>query len=378
MKQLNRILITIGGMILVIGVLATIKGLQIGRMVAQGKEFVPPPESVTVAQVRDDSWETLRTTVGSLQAVQGVMVAAEIPGRVTRIAFESGTRAAAGQLLVQEDISAELAQERVAQSELDLARKNFERAKGLLPAKVISKSTFDDSQSRFETASAQLDNIRAAIEKKTVTAPFAGRLGIRQVNLGESLEAGQPIVSLQSLDPIFVNFLLPQQQMADLKKGLPVRVTTDALAGREIQGMITAVNSEVDSATRNIRVQATVKNTDEALRPGMYVNVAVVLPGKKQVLAIPATAVLYAPYSDSVFVVEEKKNEDGVSSGKVVRQQFVQLGEKRGDFIAVRSGLKPGESVVSTGVFKLRNGQAVVVNNSVAPKFQLAPRPDEG
>jgi len=330
-----------------------------------------------VASVRSDSWETTLTAVGSLQAVQGVMAAAELPGRVTRIEFESGTKVAQGQLLVQQDISEELAQERAAQSELDLTRKNYERAKGLLPDKVISRSSFDDSKAQFEKAVANLDTIRAAIEKKTIRAPFTGRLGIRQINLGESLEAGQAIVSLQSLSPIFVDFLLPQQQITQLSKGLAVRVTTDALKGKNIPGVITAVNSEVDSATRNIRVQATLKNEDEALRPGMYVNVEVVLPEKKPVLVIPVTALLYAPYSDSVFVVEENDKE-GNDAGKMVRQQFVRPGEKRGDFIAVETGLKPGESVVSTGVFKLRNGQAVVVDNSVSPEFKLEPRPEEG
>jgi len=377
MKNFKRILITAAGLILIVGGLATIKALQIGRMVAQGEEFVEPPETVTVASVRSDSWETTLTAVGSLQAVQGVMAAAELPGRVTRIEFESGTKVAQGQLLVQQDISEELAQERAAQSELDLTRKNYERAKGLLPDKVISRSSFDDSKAQFEKAVANLDTIRAAIEKKTIRAPFTGRLGIRQINLGESLEAGQAIVSLQSLSPIFVDFLLPQQQITQLSKGLAVRVTTDALKGKNIPGVITAVNSEVDSATRNIRVQATLKNEDEALRPGMYVNVEVVLPEKKPVLVIPVTALLYAPYSDSVFVVEENDKE-GNDAGKMVRQQFVRPGEKRGDFIAVETGLKPGESVVSTGVFKLRNGQAVVVDNSVSPEFKLEPRPEEG
>ena len=376
MKRYQRILITIGGLILLVGVMSTIKGLQIGRMVAQGKANVAPPETVTAEQVLDDLWETLLTAVGSLQAVQGVTVAAELPGRVTQIAFEPGTAVAAGQLLVRQDISAEQAQERAAQSVLDLALKNFDRAKAMLPEKVISRSTYDDRKAAYETAAAQLDNIRAAIEKKTIRAPFAGRLGIRQINLGESLEAGQPVVSLQSLDPIFVNFLLPQQEISRLQKDLAIRVTTDALRERSIDGMITAINSEVDSTTRNIRVQGLLKNPDEALRPGMYVNVAVVLPEKKRVLAIPATAVLYAPYSDSVFVVEDKPMDEGAVAGKVVRQQFVKLGEKRGDFIAVRAGLKPGETVVSTGVFKLRNGQAVVVDNSVSPEFKLNPEPD--
>lgn len=377
MKKYKRIVITIAGLILAVGGLTTIKGLQIGRMIAQGEAFVAPPETVTAAQVQNDTWETVLTAVGSLQAVQGVTVSAELPGRVTRIAFEPGTTVTAGQLLVQQDVSSELAQERAARSGLDLALKNFKRAEALLPEKVISKSIYDDRKAAYDTAVAQLDNIRAAIEKKTIRAPFTGRLGIRQVNLGESLEARQAIVSLQSMNPIFVNFLMPQQQMSRLEKDLAVRVTTDALPGRSVEGVITAVNSEVDSATRNIRLQATVKNSDNALRPGMFVNVAVVLPENRPVVAIPVTAVLYAPYGDSVFVVEDAPGDEHNTAGKVVRQQFVQLGETHGDFIAVRSGVTPGETVVTTGVFKLRNGQAVVVDNTVSPEFRMEPQPDE-
>jgi membrane fusion protein (multidrug efflux system) len=194
------------------------------------------------------------------------------------------------------------------------------------------------------------------------------------VNLGQILNEGNAIVSLQSLDPIFVNFSLPQQQLAQIQPGLTVRVTTDVLPGRVIDGKITAINPAVDAATRNIQVQATAENPQEQLRPGMFVNVAVVLPAQDKVLAIPATAVLYAPYSDSVFVVEEKKSEQNSPPGKSVRQQFVRLGEKRGDFIAVSSGLKGAETIVSTGVFKLRNGQAVVVDNTLAPEFKLMPK----
>jgi membrane fusion protein (multidrug efflux system) len=381
MKKFKPLLITILCLIVVVGILVTIRGLQIGRMVAQGKALVPPPETVTAAPVIASTWESLLTAVGSLQAVQGVTVSAELAGRVTRIAFESGTRVDAGNLLVQLDISAELAQQQAAQSDLLLARKNFDRASALLADKIISKSSFDDSKASYDRAVAQLDNIRAAIAKKTIKAPFGGRLGIRQINLGETLTVGQPIVSLQSLDPIYVNFHLPQQQLTDIRKGLPVRVTTGASDGRKIPGTITAINSEVDSASRNIRVQATLGNQEEALRPGMYVEVAVVLPARNPVLAIPATAVLYAPYSDSVFVVEEnlvEENKEGkaAAAGLVVRQQFVELGEKQGDFVAVHSGLKPGETVVSTGVFKLRNGQSVVVDNSISPEFRMAPDPD--
>lgn len=372
----KRIFITVLGLIVMVVVLVGIKGLQIGSMMAHGKQFVPPPEIVTTATVKADSWETLITAVGTLEAEQGVTVTAELSGKVTSIDFESGTTVAAGDLLVQQDTSSETAQLRSAEATATLAKMNLERSEQLRPAKAISQSDLDNAVAQFKQAGAQVDNIRAIIAKKTIRAPFAGRLGIRQINLGQVINEGQAIVSLQSLNPILVNFLLPQHRLAQLQPALTVRITADALPGRVITGNIIATNPDVDAATRNIRVQAQVDNPQEQLRPGMYVNVAVVLPTPNEVLAIPATSVLHAPYSDSVFVVEEQ-GEDQDPPGKVVRQQFVRLGEKRGDFVAVTSGLNRNEVVVSTGVFKLRNGQSVVVDNKLAPEFKLDPKPTE-
>ncbi len=369
----KRIIFTIVGLLVLIGVLGGIKSLQILRMSAQGKQFVPPPETVTAFEVHPDSWESLLTSVGSLEAVQGVMVTAELKGKVEDIGFKPGAMVRAGDLLVQQDISSETAQLRASEASAALAKITLERIRKLLTEKTVSQSQYDNADAQYKQAEAQLDTIRSAISKKTIRAPFAGRLGIRLINLGQILNEGDAIVSLQSLDPIFVNFSLPQQQLAQIQPGLTVRVTTDVLPGRVIEGKITAINPAVDAATRNIRVQATAANPQERLRPGMFVNVAVVLPTKEKVLPIPATAVLYAPYSDSVFVVEEKKSEKNSRPGKIVRQQFLRLGEKRGDFIAVSSGLKEGETIVSTGVFKLRNGQAVVVDNTLAPEFKIMP-----
>ena len=369
----KRVILTIVGLLVLIGILGGIKGLQIFRMTAQGKQFVPPPETVTAFEVHPDSWESLLTSVGSLEAVQGVMVTAELKGKVENIAFEPGAMVRTGDLLVQQDISSETAQLRASEASVALAKLTLERIRKLLKEKTVSQSQYDNADAQYKEAAAQLDTIRSAISKKTIRAPFAGRLGIRLINQGQILNEGDAIVSLQSLDPIFVNFSLPQQQLAQVRSGLSVRVTTDVLPGRVVEGKITAINPAVDAATRNIRMQATAANPQEQLRPGMFVNVAVVLPAREKVLPIPATAVLYAPYGDSVFVVKEKKIEKNSRPIKTVHQQFVRLGEKRGDFIAVSSGLKEGETVVSTGVFKLRNGQAVVVNNSLAPEFKLMP-----
>lgn len=377
MPMTKRIIHSIVGLIVVIGVLAGIKALQIGKMIVHGEQYVPPPQPVNTAAVHRESWQSLLTSVGSLEAVQGVMVTAELTGKVVHIAFESGTMVQAGDLLVQQDISSEKAQLRGAEAVRDLAKVNLERLSKLLTDEAISQSQYDDAAAKFKEDAAQVDNIQAIIAKKTIRAPFAGRLGIRLVNLGQTLNEGEEIVSLQSLEPIFVNFLLPQQQLPQIQRGLRVQVTTDALPGQIIEGEVTAINPQVDSSTRNLRVQATVANSQERLRPGMFVKVAVLLPVQEKVLAIPATALLYAPYGDSVFVVEEKKSEKDGQSGKILRQQFVRLGEKRGDFVSVVSGLKEGETVVSTGAFKLRNGQAVVVDNTLAPEFKLIPNPAE-
>jgi membrane fusion protein (multidrug efflux system) len=371
----KRIIFTIIGLLIIIGILGGIKGLQIDRMIAQGSQSVLPPETVTTSVAQKDSWESRLTAVGSLAAVQGVTVTAELTGKVVRIAFEPGTKVNAGDLLVQQDTSSEEAQLRAAEAVVELAKRNLERLKKLLDRRTIAQSQYDDAEAKYKEGVAQADAIRAAIAKKTIRAPFAGRLGIRLVNLGQILNEGEPIVSLQSINPIFVNFSLPQQQLARVQPGLTVRVTSDALPGLVIEGKVTAINPEVDAATRNIRIQATVANRQERLRPGMFVNVAVVLPASEDVLAVPATAVLYAPYSDSVFVVEEKQSENNKQPGLVVRQQVVQLGERRGDLVAVVSGLEAGETIVSTGAFKLRNGQAVVVDNTLAPEFKLAPAP---
>ncbi|MGB5615436.1 MAG: efflux RND transporter periplasmic adaptor subunit [Desulfobacterales bacterium] len=375
--MIKRIIITIVGLMIVVGILGGIKGLQIERMIAQGKQFSPPPEPVTTAVARKETWESFLTSVGSLEAVQGVIMTAELPGKVEHIEFEPGTKVKVGELLLQQDISAETAQLRAAEATLTLAKIELDRRRKLLSQKTISRSEYDNAEAQFKQAAAQADTIRAAVKKKTIRAPFDGRLGIRLVNVGQVLKEGDAIVSLQLIDPIFVNFSLPQQQLAQVKTGLIVQVTTDALPGQVVDGKITAINPQVDTATRNIQMQATVANPEERLRPGMFVNVAVVLPARKDVLAIPATAVLYAPYSDSVFVVEEKKDEKNGQSGQVVRQKFVRLGEKKGDYVAIVSGLEEGDTVVSTGVFKLRNGQSVVINDTVTPEFKLNPEPEE-
>src|SRR5512141_487410 len=368
----KRILFAILGVLIVIGVLAGIKFLQIRTMVEHGKKAVPPPDTVSTVTARSESWDTSLSAVGSLTAVQGVTVAAELSAKVVEIAFEPGVKVKRGDLLIRQDTSVEEAQLPGAEAQVTLTQSVLARDVEMLKEKIISQADYDAAVAGNRQAKALVETLRATIAKKTIRAPFGGRLGVRQVNLGQTLREGDPIVTLQTLDPIFVNFALPQQELFRLRTGLPVRVTSDASPGLTITGRITTVNPLVDAETRNVQLQATVANPEEKLRPGMFVNTAVGLPVRTKVTAIPATSVLYAPFGDSVFVVEDDKQGKG---GKVLRQRFVRLGERRGDFIAVTDGLKEGETIVSTGVFKLRNGQPVVVDNKLAPEFRLAPKP---
>jgi len=372
--KIKTVLLSIAGILLVVGLLAGTKVLQISTLINQKKTATLPPEVVTSFQAKEQQWESLVTSVGSLEAVQGVTITAEVSGKVTNIAFEPGTKVKAGDLLLQQDIAAETAQLRSAEAAVDLARITLERSKKMLATKVVAESNYDNAEASLKQAQAQADGIRAAIAKKTIRAPFSGRLGIRLVNIGQIIKEGEPIVSLQNMDSIYVNFLVPQQQLPLIRLGYAVRLSSDGLPpGRMLEGTVTAINPDVDAASRNIRIQATVTNALEELRPGMFAQVTVVLPESKPVLTVPATAVLYAPYSDSVFLVEEAKE----GGGKVVHQQFVRLGERRGDFVAVTSGLKPEQTLVSTGAFKLRNGQSVVVDNTLSLEFKLAPQPKD-
>ena len=376
MKLFARITIAIVGLLVIVGALGAAKGLQIKQMIAHGESYDPPPQTVSAAPIELATWEETIQAVGTLTAVKGLGVKAELSGKIVRIGFKSGTRVKAGQLLVQQDVSIEKAQLRVAVSERDLAQKELARIQTLYKRKVVPTSQIDALRSRLEQATAQVELIRANIAKKSVKAPFSGRLGIRRVNLGEVIMPGQSIVALQSLESIYVTFQLPQQYLDNLKKGLVVRVKSDSLGDQTLEGKISALNADVDSETRNIEVQALLSNRDERLRPGMYASVVVVLPVEKRVLTVPATAINFAPYGDSVFLVE-KSDENADSGQLVLREQFVQLGERRGDYVVVVNGVNPGQQVVTTGVFKLRNGESVIVDNSKAPAFETSPRPED-
>ncbi|SFJ45913.1 membrane fusion protein, multidrug efflux system [Desulfomicrobium apsheronum] len=372
--MIKKIFIAILLVAVVAGVLAGIKAMQIRAMIAQGESFFMPPAVVSSVNASSALWDTVFTAVGSVTAVQGVTMTAEIPGKVVRIDFESGDRVKAGDVLVQLDISEEAARLRALEATENLARLNLRRIESLVAQRSTAKSEYDAALAEHRQILAQMDALRAVIAKKTIRAPFQGALGIRQINLGQNLGDSDVIVSLQHLDRVHVEFALPQQQVGAVLPGATVRVTSDALPGQTIEGRLSAVEPLADSATRTVRMQAELANSEEILRPGMFVNVAVVLPEKRELVLIPATAVLYAAYSDSVFIVEPAQGNG--TEGLVLRQQFVTLGERRGDFVAVARGLAPGQTVVSTGVFKYRNGQSVVVDNSLAPEFNISPTPE--
>jgi membrane fusion protein, multidrug efflux system len=365
--------VAVGGLTALIIMLVGIKVLQIGKMMSTPR--VMPPTMVSSVTVKEEDWAPVLSAVGSISAVQGAVVSAELGGVVSQVAFENGSTAKKGDLLVQLDASAEEAQLHTAEADLNLARADLERSRELVGRKVISKAEIDAAESKFKQKEGSVDQMRSMIAKKTVRAPFDGQLGIRQVNVGQMINAGQQVVPLTSLDPVFADFALPQQHLGQLTPGLDVHVTTDALPGRVFNGKLTAINSMVDSSTRNITLQATLENPDHALRPGMFAKAEVTLPEKHKTLIVPGSAISYAPFGDSVFVIDKKKDEKTGKESQVIRQQFVRVGEARGDFVAITQGLKSGEMVVSTGVFKLRNGMAVTINNDLAPKPQVNPNP---
>jgi len=373
--MIKKITVTVVGLLVVLGAIFLVKALQVKTLMTM--KFAQPPESVSTTRVMQETWQQALTSVGSLTAVQGVTVAAELDGKIVQVAFEAGSAVKAGDLLVRQDTSVEEAMLRSAEAGVDLAKVNLERTRELLAKETVSQSQFDSDGATYKQATAAADNIRATIAKKTIKAPFSGRLGIRLVNLGQNLKAGDSIVSLQALNPIFVDFYLPQQQLAQISTGLPVRLSGDAFSGSAVEGKITAISPDVDSSTRNVRVEATVDNAGEHLHPGMYVDIAVELPGSDKVLTIPATAVLYAPFGDTVYVVDEKTDEKTKEKQLIVRQQIVRLGVRKGDFVAVISGLKAGDTIVTSGVFRLRPGGAVTINNAVAPNAELAPKPND-
>jgi membrane fusion protein, multidrug efflux system len=372
--MVKRLILMLAVMALVIAGLGFVKFRQFQAMA--GQAFVPPPEAVTTVIAEQEKWPATLGAIGTMAAVQGVTVSADLPGIVDRIAFDSGRAVKEGDVLIALDTRQEQAQLAAVEAERDLARLNFTRMQGLVSEGAISRAEYDSAAAQQKSSEARVGEIRATIARKTIRAPFSGILGIRQVNLGQYLSGGDPVVPLQSLHPIYVNFGVPQQQAAQVGVGRTVRVTADSLAGVEFSGRVTAVDSIVDEKTRNVQIQATLANPRGTLRPGMFVQTEVMLGAARSVVTLPASAISYAPYGDSVFVVTDLKGEDG-QTYRGVRQQIVKLEGTRGDQVAVVSGVKPGDEVVTSGVFKLRNGAAVLVNNKVKPANNPKPKPED-
>jgi membrane fusion protein, multidrug efflux system len=374
--MVKRLLLTLVLIAAVLGGLGFVKYRQVEAAIAMGASFQLPPTAVTTVVAQRETWPSTITVIGTAAAVQGVTVSADLPGTIDKIHFDSGQWVKEGDILVELDTRQEKAQLANMEAQRDLAKINYGRAQELVKAGVISKSDFDTSTSQQKATEAQVNDIKAQIARKTIHAPFSGVLGIRQVSLGQYLAAGQAIVSLQSVDPIYVNFGVPQQNTAEMKQGRVVRVTKDELPGVVFTGKITALDSTINEQTRNIQVQATLPNKGGKLRPGMYMQVELPLGQPRQIVPLPASAINYAPYGDSVYVVTQMKDAKG-NSYRGVRQQVVKVEGSRGDQVAVTSGINPGDEIVSSGVFRLRNGAPVLVNNTVKPDNSPTPKPED-
>lgn len=374
--MIKRIAFSILGLLVIIVTLVGVKGLQIKDLIAAGESMVPPPTAVTAIDAQSAEWEITLSSIGTLEASQGVVITADLPGRVSQLYFDGGEVVAAGDLLLEQETSQENAQLSAAESDLALANSNLDRVSRLWRSRVVSRSEYDAARSEASAAQAQVDNITSSLDKKQISAPFGGRLGLRLVDIGQDLSQGVAIVSLQAFDPMRVNFSLPQGALSRVTEGLEVRISTNAVPDRIFSGTITAINTEIDAATRTVRTQAILNAAAETgesppdLLPGMFTRVEVVLPDVKPVLMVPLTSISFATFGDSVFVLEPNEDDQ-----LIARQQFVQLGERRGDFVEITKGLEQGDTVANDGVFKLRNGAPVkVIEGDAEPS--LDPQPD--
>jgi membrane fusion protein (multidrug efflux system) len=371
----KRMILMLGLVVVLLAGLGFVKFRQIQSGVA-ASAFQPPPEAVTSIVAKREVWPASMNVIGTMEAVHGVTVSADLPGAVEKIDFVSGQSVRAGDILVELDTRQERAQLAALEAQRDLAHVNFDREQQLVDEGVISRVEYDQATAQQKATAANVEEIRATIERKTIRAPFSGILGIRKVNLGQYMSAGDAVAPLQSLDPIYVNVGVPQQAIGQIQVGRSLRVISENLAGQVFTGKVTAIDSVVDQTTRTIQVQATLSNPEGKLRPGMFVQVEVVLGASRPVIALPTSAINYAPYGDSVFVITDMKDPKG-QTYRGVRQQFVKLEGSRGDQVAVVSGVNPGDEVVTSGVFKLRNGAAVQVNNKVQPGNNPAPKPED-
>ena len=374
--MVKQITVTLLLTLSVIGALGYTKYRQIMEAIASGMARQMPPEAVTTFTAEEKEWQVSFSAVGTVAAVQGAVIASEDIGRVSKVVFEPGQLVKQGQLLIELDTSVEEAELAGALAQLDLARATAKRERTLRDTNANSAAQVDTAEATLRVAEANVLKLRAQIARKKIVAPFTGRTGVKLVNEGQVVIPSSQLVSLQSFDPVYVNFSLPQQNVASLSTGLEVSVKSDSYPDRVMKGTITTIQPEINSISRMLQLQATVQNPGELLRPGMFVGVSVDLPLRNKVIQIPTSSILYAPYGDSVFVVENMKNPTG-QDYLGVKRITVTLGEQRGDMVAINSGVSAGAQVVSSGVFKLHPGAAVEINNSVQPKNEISPQPED-
>ncbi|MGB1221246.1 MAG: efflux RND transporter periplasmic adaptor subunit [Alcanivoracaceae bacterium] len=362
----------------VFGVVFGIKGL-FSYMMNKGINEAPPPVvAVSTTAVEADSWALSIGTVGSIRAVNGVELATEVEGTVAKILFRSGEAAEQGDVLVELDASADKAQLKALRAAARLAQQDYERFASLFRQGSVSRSELDRKESERDQAAATADAQAERVAKKTLRAPFSGQLGIRHVDQGQFVAPGTTVVSLFQMDPIFVNFSLPEQQLPLISEGLDVQVRLTSQPDEVFSGEITAIEPGVDTATRNFNVQATLANPDGKLRPGMFARVRIQLPNSEDVLVVPRTAISYAPYGNSVYVIApaEDSEGEGDSTSLMAQKRLVKLGNERGDLVAITEGLEAGERVATSGLLKLRNGAPVKEENDVQPPADPTPNPD--
>ncbi|MCB9601646.1 MAG: efflux RND transporter periplasmic adaptor subunit [Sandaracinus sp.] len=370
----RRVLPVVISLVLVLGILGAIgavKASQIGAMIEAGESYRPPAIGVTTDAVRAESWESATTAIGTAVATQAIALATEVPGTVRTLRIESGASVTRGQVLLTLDDSIERAQLASARAEAELARLTLGRYQSLAGRDALAQAELDTARARLTQAEASVTQLQATIAKRTIRAPFAGRLGIREVDLGEVVQPGTPLVSLQALDPIYVDFRLPERAVSALSPGYVIRATSEVFPGETLEGRIETIDPRVDATTRSVLVRAVVANADERIRPGMFLDVEAVQPSRRELLAIPSSSVIYAPYGDSVYVVRAEDER------LTAEQRFVRLGERRGDLVEVIEGLESGQRVVTTGAFKLQNGVEIREENEVAPaEARVDPRPE--
>lgn len=372
----KRVILTVLVALAVVGGVFWLKTSNMKKAMAAMAAMKRPPATVTTAPAVANRWGETLSAVGTVESYRGVSLRSEIEGRIVKLSFDSGAVVKAGDVLVELEVDTERAQLKSLEAAARLAAASLQRAKELRASNTNTAVEYDTAEAQHAQALAAIEALKATLAKKRIVAPFDGRLGIRQINIGQFLNKGDTIVSLEAVNPAYVDFALPQQELPHLKPGLPVRVTVDAFPNRTFEGRIEAINPRVSDVTRNVRVRAVVPNADEALQPGLFGRVTVDLPVSNEVLELPSTAVVYSPYGSSVYVVAEKTGKDGAKQ-LIAEQRFITTGAKRGDQVAIVKGLKAGEQVVTSGQMKLRNGVPVSINNSVVPTNSPTPKPAE-